>query len=87
MCDGDGLPAQVCRECVHKVATAYDFKLLCERSDAKLRGYMKNRINIFSSQLSEVSRLSKLNITSVFRTNLQYTYVCHPQNIKPIYNY
>jgi hypothetical protein len=66
MCDGDGLPSQVCGECVHKVATAYDFKLLCERSDAKLRGYMRNCINIFPPHLSEVSRLSKLNITPVF---------------------
>jgi hypothetical protein len=81
MCDGDGLPAQVCGDCVHKVATAYAFKLLCERSDAKLRGYMRNCINSFPPQLSEVSRLSKLNITSV------YIYICHPLNNKSIYNY
>jgi hypothetical protein len=66
MCVGDGLPAQVCRQCVHKVATSYEFKLLCERSDAKLRGYMRNSTNIFPPWASEVSRLSELCITSAY---------------------
>ncbi|XP_021921446.1 zinc finger and SCAN domain-containing protein 31-like isoform X3 [Zootermopsis nevadensis] len=34
---GDGLPAQVCEHCVHKVNESFNFKLQCERSDATLR--------------------------------------------------
>jgi hypothetical protein len=83
MCVGDGLPAQVCGQCIHKVATSYEFKLLCERSDAKLRCYMRNSINIFPPCPSEVSRLSELYITSAFQTK----YVYNPLNIKSIYSY
>lgn len=38
--EGDGLPSQVCLQCVHYISRAYSFKLLCERSDANLRQYL-----------------------------------------------
>lgn len=38
--EGDGLPSQVCFQCVHYISRAYSFKLLCERSDATLRQYL-----------------------------------------------
>jgi hypothetical protein len=37
---GDGLPAQVCQQCVHQVNNFYNFKLLCESSDFMLRQYL-----------------------------------------------
>ncbi|PNF15584.1 hypothetical protein B7P43_G16484 [Cryptotermes secundus] len=37
LCIGDGLPAQVCPQCVHQINTSYSFKLQCEASDATLR--------------------------------------------------
>lgn len=40
MCTGDGLPAQVCQQCVQQVNISYDFKIQCERSDANLRHYL-----------------------------------------------
>ncbi|XP_033610689.1 zinc finger protein OZF isoform X2 [Cryptotermes secundus] len=36
----DGLPSQVCQQCVHQVNNAYNFKLLCESSDFALRQYL-----------------------------------------------
>jgi hypothetical protein len=55
MCPDDGLPAQVCQKCVQKVISSYEFKLLCERSDTKLRDCIGNSINIHTSQLPGVS--------------------------------
>jgi len=37
LCIGDGLPAQVCCQCVHQINTSYSFKLQCETSDLTLR--------------------------------------------------
>lgn len=42
MCTGDGLPAQVCQQCVQQVNICYNFKIQCERSDANLRHYLHN---------------------------------------------
>jgi hypothetical protein len=55
MCPDDGLPAQVCPQCVQKVISSYEFKLLCERSDTKLRGCIRNSINVHTFQLLGVS--------------------------------
>ncbi|XP_069676006.1 zinc finger protein 572-like isoform X1 [Periplaneta americana] len=40
---GDGLPAQVCRQCVRLVNTSYKFKQQCENSDTALRQYLNNQ--------------------------------------------
>jgi hypothetical protein len=37
---GDGLPAQVCQQCVHEVNNSYNFRLQCESSDFTLRQYL-----------------------------------------------
>jgi len=42
VCTGDGLPAQVCQQCVQQVNICYNFKIQCERSDANLRHYLHN---------------------------------------------
>ncbi|XP_069687442.1 uncharacterized protein [Periplaneta americana] len=34
---GDGLPANICHRCVARVDSSYEFRLLCESSDTKLR--------------------------------------------------
>jgi hypothetical protein len=55
MCPDDGLPTQVCQQCVQKVISSYEFKLLCEQSDTELRGCIRNSINIHTPQLPGVS--------------------------------
>lgn len=35
--ENDGLPSQVCLQCVHYITRAFSFKQLCERSDSTLR--------------------------------------------------
>ena len=55
MCPDDGLPTQVCQQCIQKVISSYEFKLLCERSDAKLRGCIRSSINTHTPQLPGVS--------------------------------
>ena len=42
LCAGDGLPAQVCQQCVHQVNNYYSFKLQCEKSDLILQQYLNN---------------------------------------------
>lgn len=37
LCVDDGLPAQVCSQCVQQINTSYNFKLQCETSDVTLR--------------------------------------------------
>ncbi|XP_060526466.1 zinc finger protein OZF-like [Cylas formicarius] len=40
MVQGDGLPHQICTQCITNVNKAYAFKQLCEKSDASLRNYV-----------------------------------------------
>jgi hypothetical protein len=40
LCAGDGLPAQVCQQCVHQVNSFYNFKLQCEKSDLILQQFL-----------------------------------------------
>jgi len=40
---GDGLPAQICKECIHQVNISYTFILQCERSNATLRQHLNNQ--------------------------------------------
>lgn len=37
MIENDGLPSQICLQCVHYINSAFSFKQLCERSDSTLR--------------------------------------------------
>uniref|UniRef100_A0A1Y1KY92 ZAD domain-containing protein n=1 Tax=Photinus pyralis TaxID=7054 RepID=A0A1Y1KY92_PHOPY len=45
--EGDGLPSTICSKCLAKLNVAWQFKLQCENSDAKLRQFYFNN----SSQL------------------------------------
>lgn len=38
--EGDGLPDQICIQCLQNVNKAYSFKQLCEESDLTLRNYL-----------------------------------------------
>lgn len=38
--EGDGLPDQICIQCLQNVNKAYSFKQLCEESDITLRNYL-----------------------------------------------
>lgn len=38
--EGDGLPDQICTQCLQTVSKAYSFKQLCEKSDITLRQYI-----------------------------------------------
>uniref|UniRef100_A0A6P7G3Y1 Zinc finger protein 260-like n=1 Tax=Diabrotica virgifera virgifera TaxID=50390 RepID=A0A6P7G3Y1_DIAVI len=71
---GDGLPNQICTQCLQSVNRAYTFKQLCEKSDMALRSYLsinlqpialptENLINEVKSDLfstSEVLQQSSL---------------------------
>ncbi|KAK5647324.1 hypothetical protein RI129_002216 [Pyrocoelia pectoralis] len=49
--NGDGLPSTICNKCLAKLNVAWQFKLQCENSDAKLRQFYFNN----SSQLPVVT--------------------------------
>jgi hypothetical protein len=40
--EGDGLPSQICQQCVEELDSHYRFKKKCEISDARLRQHLKN---------------------------------------------
>ncbi|XP_063912202.1 zinc finger protein OZF-like [Zophobas morio] len=40
--EGDGLPGQICTQCLQMVNRAYSFKQQCEKSDASLRQYINS---------------------------------------------
>jgi len=40
--EGDGLPSQICQQCIEELENHYRFKQKCENSDARLRHYLKN---------------------------------------------
>lgn len=40
--EGDGLPDQICTQCLQMVSRAYSFKQLCEKSDETLRHYVNS---------------------------------------------
>lgn len=40
--EGDGLPNTICQKCVAKLNIAWQFKIQCENSDAKLRQFYSN---------------------------------------------
>lgn len=45
--EGDGLPSQVCLQCVYYINRAFSFKQLCERSDSTLRQLLGRPIDTF----------------------------------------
>lgn len=47
MLENDGLPGQVCLQCVHYINRAFSFKQLCERSDSTLRQLLGRPIENF----------------------------------------
>lgn len=46
---GDGLPGQICTQCIQQINRAYSFKQLCEKSDVSLREYIGNNIHLQST--------------------------------------
>ncbi|GLV43759.1 Parkin Interacting Substrate [Carabus blaptoides fortunei] len=66
---GDGLPEQMCKQCIVQVNKSYKFKQLCEKSDAKLRLYIKNKsqskINRRSGNV-DVEEISEHSTSSVY---------------------
>lgn len=56
MCMGDGLPAQVCCQCVHQINTSYSFKLQCEASDVTLRKLLVHQETQPDIKVNNVSR-------------------------------
>ncbi|KAF7285828.1 uncharacterized protein LOC143195163 [Rhynchophorus ferrugineus] len=51
---GDGLPHQICTQCLRDVSKAYAFKQKCEKSDATLRNYVNINFNPNINQLCDL---------------------------------
>ncbi|CAH1112096.1 unnamed protein product [Psylliodes chrysocephalus] len=45
---GDGLPNQICTQCLQNVNRSYTFKQLCEKSDMELRNYLNISLQTIS---------------------------------------
>lgn len=55
---GDGLPAQICRQCIRLVNTSYKFKQQCESSDTTLRQYLRSQPYTVSASVIVISLLN-----------------------------
>lgn len=53
--EGDGMPSQVCLQCVHYINRAFSFKQLCERSDTTLRQLLATSVDSTFLELKPVS--------------------------------
>lgn len=53
--EGDGLPSQVCIQCVYYINRAFSFKQLCERSDSTLRQLLGRPVDATFLELKPVS--------------------------------
>ena len=42
MYEGDGLPSQICHQCLDELDRHFKFKQKCQGTDAQLRQYLKN---------------------------------------------
>jgi hypothetical protein len=54
--EGDGLPCQICTQCLQMVNRAYSFKQQCEKSDASLRQYI-NTLDLQTVSLQNESNI------------------------------
>ncbi|XP_045534645.1 zinc finger protein 737 [Papilio machaon] len=77
ICDNDGLPEQICSNCVYKLGVAYHFKHLCESSDIRLREYhgmqivsrtndigiMTDSLDSFTKNCSTLKRMGNDRVT------------------------
>lgn len=54
MVNGDGLPNQICLNCIQELNRICKFKQLCEKSDAILRNRMKLDKSLYESNKNEL---------------------------------
>ncbi|KAJ8954977.1 hypothetical protein NQ318_000408 [Aromia moschata] len=67
---GDGLPHQICIQCLQSVNKAYTFKQLCEKSDLTLRNYLNlhlQSISIQPNNLIDEVKTDLFNTTEVLQ--------------------
>lgn len=73
MLEGDGLPDQICTQCLQMVNRAYTFKQLCEKSDNVLRQYFNNieiqNVTLQQNQLMGVKDDQLLSTSEVLQQN------------------
>uniref|UniRef100_A0A1B0GPM3 Uncharacterized protein n=1 Tax=Phlebotomus papatasi TaxID=29031 RepID=A0A1B0GPM3_PHLPP len=86
----DGLPDQICTKCVAKLHIAFQFKKLCEKSDARLRHYQANaaesqeNVNNPASDFVYVD-CQEIEASSAQYENLQQTLSYSTSAILPAY--
>lgn len=62
--EGDGLPNQICTQCLQSVNKAYSFKQLCEKSDVTLRNYLDINLQTISLQADNMINQVKTDLFS-----------------------
>ncbi|KAK9872532.1 hypothetical protein WA026_017997 [Henosepilachna vigintioctopunctata] len=74
--EGDGLPPYICHKCVSKLNIAFQFKIQCENSDARLRSCFENNVQQIPenkithiSNASYISELKNAGISITFATS------------------
>lgn len=62
--EGDGLPHQICIQCLQNVNKAYSFKQLCEESDLTLRNYL---LSLQTDMINDVTKTELFNTSEVLQ--------------------
>lgn len=64
---GDGLPAQLCLQCVHQISRCHAFKEIVERNDAALREHAKHLAEqAYKKEREEKEKLMSLNCSEPY---------------------
>ncbi|GJQ86519.1 putative pre-mRNA splicing factor [Trypoxylus dichotomus] len=67
---GDGLPEQVCHNCIQEINKIYSFQKLCEKSDFSLRHYISSVLSPTGKIKTDISNTKKTKISDLKSNNL-----------------
>lgn len=88
MGEDDGLPAQVCLQCVHYISRAFSFKQLCERSESTLRELLGRPIQQTLLELKPLCTIQQDALEGSYELMLPEAAVAVlEQEVKPIESY
>lgn len=79
----DGLPGQICKKCVGSLHNAFQFKKLCEKSDARLRHYLQNLEIIQENQIKLQQQVTEQQQQQQQHQQQDFVYVeCTPTSVE-----
>lgn len=73
LCEDDGLPRLICKDCSRQLKRTYIFNIQCEESDKKLRYYLlkaTTESNVFSNTIDKDSNVKIEDVEKEYKINV-----------------